>query len=506
MKRLTEFRMFKASLASHITPIDLQIAEDIIPFKLSVPKFVLIGLGPYAKHHFFNLFKKHNIYPDLVVDLDCMESKINEFLSTTNVSIPRYLIPNDQRDFEKLPISIQKDLLQLIKKHGITHAIMCTEPKAHLAYLDFLIENDIHILAAKPLTAPQNSSISYDAASKIQSDYDYLVNKLKSKKDLKIELQCQRRYNPIYQFVMREIETFVAEFDIPMTYCEIYHSEGMWNMPDEFLSRENHPYKYGYGKLLHGGYHFIDLLAWLINTCYRVSSKIPDRGEIYAVPFSPSDFMTVFNNEDYKRFFQKDKYSDLFSNDKKAEFEQMGELDFFGILQLFKDDKRLTTCSLNLLHTGFSRRSWDTLPEDTYKGNGRIRHERINIQFGHLLNIQVHSYISKREHEKSSQYAPGSARHFDIYIFRNSKLIGGEPFKHYRADHFLKDPTQSFNEMSRDKCFFNFFRGEKSLSQLTDHTLGVKLLSNSLKALTKKNENEASTVKFPINLADFYRQ
>ena len=31
-------------------------------------------------------------------------------------------------------------------------------------------------------------------------------------------------------------------------------------MPHDY-DIENHPYKYGYGKLFHSGYHFIDLLA-----------------------------------------------------------------------------------------------------------------------------------------------------------------------------------------------------------------------------------------------------
>ena len=27
------------------------------------------------------------------------------------------------------------------------------------------------------------------------------------------------------------------------------------------ILRDNHPYKYGYGKLLHSGYHFVDLIS-----------------------------------------------------------------------------------------------------------------------------------------------------------------------------------------------------------------------------------------------------
>ncbi|MDE5553457.1 MAG: hypothetical protein K2I67_02810 [Malacoplasma sp.] len=43
----------------------------------------------------------------------------------------------------------------------------------------------------------------------------------------------------------------------------------------------------------------------------------------------------------------------------------------------------ITNVNLNLLHYGFSRRGWIET-KDFYKKNGRIRHERINIQVGTL--------------------------------------------------------------------------------------------------------------------------
>ena len=36
-------------------------------------------------------------------------------------------------------------------------------------------------------------------------------------------------------------------------------------MPSDFINRENHPYKYGDGKLFHSGFHFVDMLAMLIS-------------------------------------------------------------------------------------------------------------------------------------------------------------------------------------------------------------------------------------------------
>lgn len=242
--------------------------------KVRVPPFLVIGMGPFAKKHYVNLFKKHAIYPEFVVDLTSNRTQLLEFFEEHQLPLPLYLVPEQDRDVEVLPESTKQDLLNLLRAHGITHAILATEPKAHFAYLDFLIECGVHVLVEKPLTAPQGCSHSLEAAKKIEQHYSHLLQKA-NKYKVRVDLQCQRRYHPIYQFLLKEIESFVAEFKIPISYCEVYHSDGMWNMPDEFVSRENHPYKYGYGKMMHSGYHFIDLLALFLEQATKPLQKLP---------------------------------------------------------------------------------------------------------------------------------------------------------------------------------------------------------------------------------------
>lgn len=480
--------------------------QDTDVCAVPTPKFILIGMGPYTKRHYFNQFLKHNFFPDLIVDLEGNKAMLSEFLESHNVSIPLYCLPESERDAETLPEYVKYELNKFIREHDITHAIIATEPKAHLAYLDFFIENGIHVLVEKPLTAPQKSSFSSSAALKIEKDYQYLMNKIKQSpnKNLRVDLHCHRRHHPIYQFVTKQIEMIVAEFDIPLTFCDVYHCDGMWNMPDEYLTRENHPYKYGYGKLLHSGYHFIDLLSGLIKTCYRACSKVPDEAEIYAVPFSPLDSLGTFNQEDYRRFFQNDKTNNAYNNPQASGFGEFGELDFHSIMQLFQKGKRLTTCALNLLQTGLSHRAWNTLPQDTYHSNGRIRHERINLQCGMLFNIQVHSYPAHESRDRSNIEPPavGGNMHFDVNIYRNSRLIGGEPFTHLNSEHFLPDSKSNFNEVAREKCLVNFLFGGPSVSPLKDHALGIRLLSHSLQALCESNKGRTPIKRFAIREKD----
>ena len=60
--------------------------------------------------------------------------------------------------------------------------------------------------------------------------------------------------------VKKELQKIVDKYQMPITNIEIFHSDGAWEFPHD-MDKENHPYKYGYGKLFHSGYHFIDLLS-----------------------------------------------------------------------------------------------------------------------------------------------------------------------------------------------------------------------------------------------------
>ena len=40
----------------------------------------------------------------------------------------------------------------------------------------------------------------------------------------------------------------------------------------------------------------------------------------------------------------------------------------------------VTTATLNLMQNSFSRRGWFAPRRDLYKGNGRVRHERLVLQ------------------------------------------------------------------------------------------------------------------------------
>ena len=312
---------------------------------------------------------------------------------------------------------------------------------------------------------------------------------LKHKDQMLFQIQCQRRFHPGYLYIKRLLQEIIKEYNVPITYIDIYHSDGMWNMPNEFFERENHPYKYGYGKLFHSGYHFIDLLTWLLE-CNDLCDKFIDNGTIYSTVFKPSDFFYTIDNNFYNNILKTNKFKDIINNPEKV--SGFGELDFHSMIDFKHQDKIVTHCSLNLMQSGFSKRSWVKLPIDTYKANGRVRHERVNIQVGPLLNIQVHSYQSVEVNEKTniSKKDIGGIDHFDIYIFRNNNLIKGKSFEKISLNEIddNKDQKLGNNEKAREKCFLKFINKEESDSDLLKHETSIYLLTKLCESISSKKQ------------------
>ena len=457
-------------------------------------KFVLVGLGPHAKRIYINLFKKYKINLELLVDLKSQKENIQEYFKNNNfTNTELFLIDDSYKDLTSLPYSVSTNLKKVIKSKNIKYAIISTEPKAHFMYAKFFLENDINILLDKPITAPINCNNDINQARKIKEEYDELCELYKLKKNkIKFMIQCKRRFHEGFIFVKNVLKETILKYNIPITYIDLYHSDGMWVMPSEYLSRENHPYKYGYGKLFHSGYHFIDLLTWILEINNLTKNKKINNAEMFCSTFNPIDALNVINNDDYKNIFNTDKFENIFEN-YENEFKNYGELDFHSIINFKQNDKIITNCSLNLMQSGFSLRSWCNLPKDIYKGNGRVRHERLNIQVGPLLNIQIHSYQAYEisDEDKPLNNDVGSIEHFEIYIFRNSKIIGGKPFEKIDIANLSEKDKEYFygyNEKARENCFISFLNNSNQDSDLLKHRVSIELVSKAYEIMATKSK------------------
>ncbi len=255
---------------------------------------VIVGLGPHSKRIYFHFLIKHGMAPQIIVELSSKKQDVEKFLKQKRLDGTLvYYVDDSVKYNEVLPEKVQSELKKLLSQNRITHAIISTEPKAHFSYIRFFLQSDIHILVDKPITSPVDVANDERMAKKIIDDYSAIIDvyKEKKKKGINCIVQCQRRWHEGYMFIRRLLKDTISKYQIPITSMEIYHCDGMWNMPDEFLFRENHPYKYGYGKLFHSGYHFFDLMSWMISLNNILEQKKIDNVELYTAVIRPNDFL-----------------------------------------------------------------------------------------------------------------------------------------------------------------------------------------------------------------------
>ena len=491
---------------------NLMFAKNNSKKRLKKNSIALIGLGPHAKRIYLNYFKKHRINVALLVDLESKRDEIRNYLDNNNLKNTKiFTLPDNVKDNEHLPDNIASNLLAVCNTMEITHIIIATEPKAHNMYIEFALKNNIDVLTDKPITVCKNMT-SINSIKNVRSQY-YNILKLSKQTNSMCKVMCQRQYHNVYEYIKKLLLVTVKKYQVPITYIDIYHCDGNWEMPHDML-KENHPYKYGYGKLFHSGYHFIDLLSDFIkiNNELKGSKKI-QKAELHNSCLTPNEELNIFNIEDYKRIFKNQIIPEYYELNKDPKFNKFGEKNYYASIDFKNNNNQLIThANLNLLHYGFSRRGW-IQSKDYYKNNGRIRHESINIQVGALMNIQIHSYQSKEIKDRTNNYLleeqVGGLEHFDIDIYRNSDLIGGKPFERIKLGDLYsgkeKKNILGYNELSREVYLTNFLKGKCDRGDIKDQSLAIEILYGCALGLHNYYLNKSQPINIDVRNEHTYK-
>lgn len=466
----------------------------------------IIGVGPHFRRTYMQYLDKYNICPKLLIELDSQKEYVNTILTENKWNdTVLFTIPDDCKNKPSLPTRFQRQLDRICKEQSITHAIISTEPKGHLMYLNYFTKNGIHTLTDKPLVCFDDM---LDAANveRVKSTYLQL---LQVDNNVVRKVLCQRNHHRGYEFVRELIRRTIETYNIPITYISVYSCDGNWVMPHD-LDYENHPYKYGYGKTFHSGYHFVDLLVSLLrlNNCTTCEKSIV-KAKMYNSFVTPDDEMDIISISDYKRFFDKEVFPSYYDK-SNFDFSKYGEKDIYSQFEFYNSNNRIITiANLNILESGYSRRGWLHTKEDRYKGNGRVRHEAVNIQIGPLLNIQVHSYQSKEIKERSEyEFDFGGLDHFDVDIYRNVDIIGGKPYERIRSNDFHDFSQEKhfigLNELGREESINAFLALKKDANDLINHNDSMELLYQLCKSYYcfKKSARESRIREFAYEFHD----
>jgi len=399
------------------------------------------------------------------------------------------------------------------------------------------------------------------AARRIVEEFDKVLELAQSSR-AKVDVTVQRRAHPGYKFLYDYLSEFVEQWGVPISFIDIYHADGMWCMPGEYSTRNYHPYKHGYGKLMHSGYHFLDLLMWLnsINETKLPLHKVANWFEVHCRQFGAEDLYHQTNDTDLHRLTGAEVARVCQSREQApADLSALGEANAHALLQFIRadeggvDSKVVCTAVLNLMQNSFSRRGWFEPDKDLYKGNGRVRHERLVVHVGPLLSIHVHSYQSHEVKKPdppqpaggseltrsllercglnpnlalvhSADYGPGHQEHFDVTIYRNVEAVGGVPLEHVPIGSMINNSFQTHhttyighNEHSRKKILDDWLTARvDSVSPLVGQRPTMHLLSCMYETLALNRQyrrgksdhdskNSASGAEMPITKPAMYK-
>jgi len=458
-------------------------------------RILLIGCGPHALRIYLSALK--NSWDKIGTELKAVVELQNKKEETVLIvdkyfANVEYIFVKPFTSSTKLPPLVQKKLNTIVKKNEINGVIIATDPLNHIQYALWAADQGLHVLMDKPISARPNAANSIHDARSIATDFNLLqsVRQL----DKAFIINSQRRYLPGHQIVQKKVNEIAEKYGMPVTSMQSTHCDGQFRLPNEIISLNYHGY-HGCGVVSHSGYHFIDISNLITESSFKKAGKKIDKLSVFSQFIRPSGLLKQQNQEDFKKLFSN--YNDVDSQTDEqivksyAEMNE-AEVDAFSSITYYSEDVPVSNTTLNLTHNGFSRRS-TLLPnmKDLYKGNGRLRHEYYNIQQGPLQNIQIHSYQSKSEQNDinaDSDFELGGNNHFDIYIFKNSGLIGGKALETISARDFSKeyklDETKLTNELARHRALDEFIevingkrKNNETTSDLSKHRFASQIMS-----------------------------
>lgn len=463
---------------------------------------LLLGLGYHARRIHVPVLK---MMPDrasllCVVDLEQERTVVTKYLEDQNLNPETvFLDPKIQRSKRKW----RKILDSIVTKHDITSVLIATEPLAHYDYIIWALDRGLNILLDKPISTSKQIANSCKVARNNLLEYQVVEKKYKkllAKKNLVFTVLAQRRFHPAYDVVRKAVSEVFEKTNCPVTMQVFSHSDGQWRFPDEIIEQDYHPYNSGYGKLSHSGYHFVDLAGEISELTHR-GDKTVDEIEIFAQVSRPTDFLSQLSIEDHKKLIQDTgnyfKYVDRYEKMTSS----FGEVDVTANITFKQKMKVITLSTLNLAHTGYSRRNWPTSEgRDLYKGNGRVRQEQHLVEQGPFQSIFVSSLQSKEILEQGSDpFRVGGEDHLEVTIFRNNKL-----FPDWKAVETinvkdimgfdLKGYSRGHQEEARKICIESFFDYiekaipvEQQRSNFLQHKLTAQIFSGIYQSIAAKN-------------------
>lgn len=420
---------------------------------------VIIGLDDIVSDKYFSCvkdaIKKGLIDGYSVIDLESQREEVSKKILQADQK-PEYVyylpVPGD--GVWATPDEFAPLIKKIEQQKGKLKVYIATELKAHEAYLRFCIENNIDSLVEKPIFAPiHNDCFEPELIAPIMNE---LLRKAKSG-HAQHSIMTLSRYHKIYNDqILDPLKDKVLNLNAPLTSYHFRHAGGVWNTHAEYNTREDHPYKYGYGMIMHGGYHYIDLSVQFL----KLNKLLYPRDEFGMSITSYATYPKDQNDRISKKF------SMLFDDDRPEWGEQnphvYGETDIVSIFTLRNKNtgRTITLGTISLEQTTPSIRTWKVIPEDLYNKNGRISSVNFEAQLSTLFAVNAQCFdVPIRDHSDVNRI-DAFAR---ISTRANASLLTDEEYNTEETHSGL------FHSDSNRKLMSEWLANSETRSRIEDH-------------------------------------
>ena len=418
------------------------------------PRILVCGLGSRQfLDNYLKLLSKHPLAPILIAGTE-IKSRVDytyQQLQKSGIQNVKILPVSPFSNDGEMGKEDKNNLNRLIEQESINGVIITTEAIAHMPYLKLAVRKGIPCLVEKPLTSYNGISHDIGGAQQILKDYDYLKKAVKESGSF-VSIVSQRRWNKAFLFVKDRIEEVFDRYGVPVSLLRGAKNKGDWMGPKQLLTKENHPYKYGYGVLSHTGYHPIDIMDFTIS---KISAELGvNRIEVFGQMSFPEDVYSGIKN------------AGIFSeNLEDLSIGGLGESSVNGVYSYFKNSTKVALVNIQVTNNGLCQKDfyqpeghiWDRTP-------GTIRQESYTWTQGPFQEIDFELYQDKTG-THDSLYEYGGDNYGLITIKRNGKKRNVERIS-------IKE-FETGTERAADTCL------KEAISDFIDRLNGAKIVPRS---------------------------
>lgn len=281
---------------------------------------------------------------------------------------------------------------RFLAENPVDFVIISSGPTSHLGYLRWALNHGLSCACDKPPHVVPCAASDPGAAAQILSDYDELLRLYARQRrtfpDLRVQVTLGRRGWLPVQHAFELCRSARTQFDQGISHLHLILNNGIHRFPREWADDSAHGYATGTGILTHSAYHYLDLVASLIE-----ESQVDWQPDALKISYLQrlGDYVGSASNRLLRTLCGDDGPEEV-SIDDLSETARQSEFGVHLHLPLFESASHITGQVLFCVNNStYSPRSFPSSPENLNPDNQGMRVAQLflDLHFGALANVRL---------------------------------------------------------------------------------------------------------------------